>query len=190
MTDWKGLHKQFPCNAVTNDGLANARVERVCREIKSGSSVLDVGCNDGSFGAKIINEKGCRVVGIDISEKVRKHAIEKGIKFIQGDICNTDIEGEQFDFVNASETLEHIDELDKALARIKQAMKPDGVFCGTVPHPDIEDMSQETYHVRAFTAESLVEVLSSYWKSVDIETVPGLGKWVGKGQHLFFRAHN
>jgi len=46
--------------------------------IDNNSTVLDLGCGDGSLGEKLIKEKKCKVVGIDISQAAAECAKKKG----------------------------------------------------------------------------------------------------------------
>lgn len=47
--------------------------------INKGAKVLDVGCGDGVLGEKLIKEKKCRVVGIDLDETGVLEAIRRGL---------------------------------------------------------------------------------------------------------------
>ena len=51
-----------------------------------GSRVLDLGCGDGSLGARLIAEKGCVVHGIDSDEAGVERARAKGVEARTGDV--------------------------------------------------------------------------------------------------------
>ena len=53
--------------------------------IDSGSSVLDLGCGDGTLMKMLVN-KGIRARGIDINQDNIVKCLEKGLSVIQGDI--------------------------------------------------------------------------------------------------------
>ena len=136
-------HKKFPRNFVCQDGLCNARIIKILKEISYKSKVLDAGCNDGQLGAVLINKLKCEVYGVDVSNLVKEEAVKNGVKFYNSTIEKMPFEKNLFGVVITAETLEHIFDLDVALKEIKRVLKPDGILVGTVPHPDVEDMDDE-----------------------------------------------
>ena len=77
--------------------------------VASKSSVLDLGCGDGSLGAELIKRKNCKVVGIDISKTAVKYAKMKGIDAQVGNIEEPlDFDDNSFDYVILCDVLEHL----------------------------------------------------------------------------------
>lgn len=98
-----------------------------------GKRVLDVGSGGGILSESLARE-GAVVTGVDPSEKslavARDHAAQGGlsIEYIRGtaeDLTGTGIEG-TFDLVFAVDVLEHVDDLDRALAAIATVLAPGG----------------------------------------------------------------
>lgn len=50
------------------------------------SKILDLGCGEGSLGERLIENKNCRVSGIEISPNGVAQSLRKGIKAEKGDI--------------------------------------------------------------------------------------------------------
>ena len=77
--------------------------------LKSGASVLDVGCGDG-VKSKYLLDKGLKVVGIDFSEKMVEIARREvpGATFQVADIKNLSGLKEDFDGILAQAVLLHI----------------------------------------------------------------------------------
>lgn len=101
--------------------------------------VLDIGFGDG-YLLEILS-RNFEIYGLDISQaNVKKTLTEltsKNIKAVLkvGNISKIPFEDNFFDFVVASEVLEHVDEetLKNGLKGIRRVLKPGGFFVGTVP---------------------------------------------------------
>ncbi len=63
--------------------------ENVVGLVKEGSTVLDIGCGTGQLCAALAEEKGCRVVGLDLSLRMLKFARKThsnpALTFLHGD---------------------------------------------------------------------------------------------------------
>ena len=180
-------HRDFPVKQLFSNTLALPRLMKLYTEIPANSKVLDVGCNSGEFGGFVAYAKKCDVTGIDVSKEVVGKVSEQGINFINCPIEDNPFKDEQFNVVVASETLEHLFDIKKALKEIHRVLILGGLFIGTVPHPDISP-EDEPWHCNKFTAESLKNLLLEFFVNVSIDTIPGIEGFLGKGQHLFFRA--
>ncbi len=82
------------------------RLAELC-QINRESRVLVVGCGTGGNSCYLANRYGCRVVGIDVAEKMIKHAQERAktlqlsdrVKFQVGDAYNLEFSEKSFDVV-------------------------------------------------------------------------------------------
>jgi 2-polyprenyl-3-methyl-5-hydroxy-6-metoxy-1,4-benzoquinol methylase len=76
--------------------------------VPKGSTVLDIGCIDGTISNMLI-QKGIatHVTGIDIEDKFYEQKYEN-FNFIKGDVCNMDLEGLQVDVILFLNILHHI----------------------------------------------------------------------------------
>lgn len=116
--------------------------------LKKGDSrrVLEVGCSIGAF-ARILKERGFKVIATDISSFIIKRAkrLQKGVDF-----RTLNIEKEisilgAFDYVFAFEALEHLENPEKALLNIKKKLKKGGIFIFSTPFPSKASLSDPTH---------------------------------------------
>lgn len=77
--------------------------------IEIGSSVLDVGCGDGSLLKFLVEKRNCKPYGIDISKMAIKLTKAKGVPCKLLDLSKPDSNiSKSFDYIILSEVLEHI----------------------------------------------------------------------------------
>lgn len=99
--------------------------------------ILDVGCGTGNFSVKLA-EIGCKVVGIDLSEKMLNIARAKikedlDLEFHQMDVCKLDFSDEEFDGVFSMAAFEFIGEPQKAYKEMYRVLKKNGnLLIGTI----------------------------------------------------------
>ena len=87
--------------------------------VAPGSTVLDAGCGDGFLGERLIKEKQCTVTGMDLSQVALERAKQRGLTVVQGSLDQPlqFAEG-AFEYVIASESLEHIIHSEEALKEL------------------------------------------------------------------------
>lgn len=87
-----------------------------------GESVLDVGCGRGFLVHKIAKKYDINVVGIDMS--IPAHLVNtKTISFLSGDIEKLPFIDNFFDTVVCSHTLEHVQNIDLAIAELRRVAR-------------------------------------------------------------------
>ena len=116
-----------------DDGRANSRVreimDMIAREGVPVSSILDVGCGEGSITTavgKALNLRASRIHGCD----VREPASTNGFTFqhITDNHYRIPYEDEQFPCVLALMSLHHIDHVEDTLTEIRRILRPGGVL--------------------------------------------------------------
>lgn len=58
-----------------NEDNDNVNVAILARQVNAESTVLDIGCGEGKFGAMLLNKK-CQLYGIDIDSEACRNASE------------------------------------------------------------------------------------------------------------------
>lgn len=105
---------------------SRVRIDRAVDLIGVEKLVLDVGCWGGSI-SKLIQDRNNKVIAVDISPKSVEKAVAKGI---DARTCNI-TEGlpfpnESFDVVYMGDILEHLFDVEKALAEAHRVLKRGG----------------------------------------------------------------
>lgn len=109
---------------------------------EKGTRVLDAGCGTGNFSFKLA-QKGCKVIGVDISRPMLEKAREKleklsenlDVEFKRADVLNLDFPEAYFDHVFSMATIEFIsdDKKPKFIRELLRVVKPGGkVLVGTI----------------------------------------------------------
>lgn len=92
--------------------------------IKPGSKVLDLGCGDGYLAELIEKKKSCDVTCLDISEVALKKAKARNLKVILSSLEDPlPFNDNSFDYVIATEALEHISAAEKVLSEMARISK-------------------------------------------------------------------
>lgn len=151
--------------------------------IGRGKRVLDLGCRDGMLTAYYT--KGNRVVGADIDRK----ALDLARKKLEIETCWVDLNVEwpfapqSFDVIVSCELIEHLFFLDPFLQRVKETLKPGGLFIGSVPNAFRmrnrwkflfgNEYEKDPTHVRQFSYESLLRTLQTRFLRPEIIPLQG-----------------
>ena len=96
-----------------------------------GNRLLDIGCADGTTTKQIKKILPLTTItGIDLYKKAIDHAKRKAgkIRFIHGDVHKLPFDDNSFEIVTAIETIEHLDNPNRALTEIYRVLKPNGCF--------------------------------------------------------------
>lgn len=101
---------------------------------QAGEDILDVGCGTGIY-SHLLAEKGAKVTGIDLSEKMLAQAKAKGSgpKFLYMDVTKLDFPDASFDKVLSMAAFEFIPDVEKAYREIMRILRPGGIaVIGTI----------------------------------------------------------
>ncbi|HOW26902.1 MAG TPA: glycosyltransferase [Elusimicrobiota bacterium] len=98
---------------------------------RPGMKIVDFGA-----GSCCWNTESLPVYGIDLNENLLAHGKERGrlAGYHVGDIVQSDLPAQSSDIVVAAEVLEHIVDVDAAVAQAHRLLKDGGVFIVSVPH--------------------------------------------------------
>lgn len=99
--------------------------------------VLSVGCGDGLEVEAL--QQVCEVVkGVDISSDKVKIAQDRGLDVVEGIMEELPFKDKEFDVVYCSHTLEHSNDLDKALQEIQRVGRRAIIFVPLEEHTENE----------------------------------------------------
>jgi methionine biosynthesis protein MetW len=105
--------------------------------IERGSRVLDVGCATGYFARRLVEEKGCRVVGVEgdtqAAEEARSHCERVHVGNLEDGAFLGKIE-DRVDVVFFGDVIEHLAEPSPLLNRAHSWLKAGGRVICSVPN--------------------------------------------------------
>ena len=143
--------------------------------------ILDLGCGNGEGTYFLSQNEGMMSIGIDISSEVLRIAHQEYslIPFFQMDVCSLAFNNHTFDGVVSVEVIEHVLNPMAYLMESYRVLKPGGVFMLTTPNrlrtrPPTGTGSSWPAHVREYTPNELLEMLSRLYSSIDLwgQSVP------------------
>lgn len=103
--------------------------------VPENAHVLDVGCSSGNFGHVLMEEKNCKVTGIDINEEDLKLAEKRLDEAYKINIESDDISQlGKFDVVLMADVIEHLVDPLSALKKIRKVIKNNGKLIFSVPN--------------------------------------------------------
>ena len=137
----------------------DALFKKIVKKVGYGR-VLEVGCATGYLLSKI-NLQPELLYGLDITPRGVQIANNwiKGANFCLADARNIPYKSNTFDYLICTEVLEHIEGAD-AVRECYRVLKPKGVAFITVPNgKGVAGMGYFLAHIRAFTLESITNLL-------------------------------
>lgn len=156
-----------------------------------GKTVLDVACGTG-YGSAMLKQQGAALVqGVDVdaAQVAEAQSLQaEGLEFSVGDIAELDT-GHQYDLITSFETIEHIQDYNKALRSLFSVLKPGGLLIISTPNrlvtspwlTSLDGKPKNPFHVREFTVPELVNSL----REIGFEVAPS--DLYGQRQQKFFK---
>jgi SAM-dependent methyltransferase len=156
---------------------ATDRLYRLCH-LEEAQEVLEVGCGIGVGPAYIVEQFGCRVVAVDISEKMlswaRQRARREGtvdrITFRRADIRELPFDDDRFDAVIVESVLAFIEDKEATIQELVRVTRPGG-YVGLnesywTREPPAEILSQSIYIGSAIISEAEWRAI---WETTPLE---------------------
>lgn len=179
------IWKHFQNHAVESFEGAVPRLNYLLKQIGSLSkrakpAVLNIGVGSGYFERQAMSY-GWLIHALDPDGDAVTRLTSEGVTARQGRIENLPFESATFDFVVASEVLEHLTVEQRAagIKEIARVLKPGGWFLGTVPYeedlaagqvvcPDCGLVFHRWGHFMSFSREDMTRELSPFFKSIRV----------------------
>lgn len=137
-TIWRHFQNAAPESFAASHPRLEFLIGQIARRAeRRAAQVLNIGIGDGHFERKAA-ARGWDVHSLDPDEEAVQRLAAEGIAAQTGFIEKLPFADESFEFVVASEVLEHLTGQQRAagLAEIARVLKPGGWFLGTVPHAE------------------------------------------------------
>ncbi|HEX4308049.1 MAG TPA: methyltransferase domain-containing protein [Solirubrobacterales bacterium] len=138
-------------------------------QVVAGKEVLDASCGIG-YGLEILSRaRASAVTGVDVSAEAIAAATERfgeyAAALVEADLRELPFEDDSFDVVVSFETIEHVEEPEKALAELCRVLRPDGVLVISSPNPDAY-VGDNEHHVHEFRPAELRETVGGLLKNI------------------------
>ena len=140
--------------------------------IEDAQEVLDVGCGIGVGPTYIAKRHSCRVVGVDISEKMikwsrrraREERVEDKVEFRIANVLELPFEADRFDVVLCESVLNFVEDRQQAIRECVRVTKPGG-YVGLNETYWIEEPSPEiAARTRAFIGTDIP--IAATWQAL------------------------
>jgi SAM-dependent methyltransferase len=143
------------------------------------AAVLEVGCGDGAFAARLAASVRGETIAVDLTERAVELARRRGVTATQADVQELPFEDGRFDCVVAKWMLYHVPDLDRGIAELARVLRPGGRLVATTlsedTSPDLwELLGDKPGSAVSFSRENGEEMLRRRFARVerrDIENV-------------------
>jgi len=164
------IHRWYQCKRLMEP--AQTQLYETIASQVSGLNVCDVGSGAG-LGSLILAQEAQAVVGIEVVKDgvtfAEKCFPVKNLVFVLSSIIGWD-PPIPFDAVVAIELIEHIADYHGALTSMAAILTDDGVLYISTPNRNtptsLPDKPRNAHHVREWTAQEFLEILSLYFSDV------------------------
>jgi SAM-dependent methyltransferase len=137
-------------------------------QIADGEDVLDAGCGTG-YGMAMLAAAGAdSVSGVDIDPEAVAGARSRcgdSVEVREADIRSLPFEAGSFDLVVCWETIEHVEEGERAIAEFHRVLRPGGVLLISSPNPAVYPPGNE-HHVHEYPPRELAALVGERFANV------------------------
>jgi SAM-dependent methyltransferase len=162
------------------------RLETV-RQHKESGAILDLGCSSGGF-LGFFRGESWKLYGIEMSADCAKRAEARtGADVFVGDILDAPFASESFDVITCFDVLEHLYEPLQVMTKVREWLKPGGIFYVQVPNIDSAEarvfgtywqgleLPRHLFHYSPTSLRSLAKISGLQEVSVTTERNPAVG---------------
>jgi SAM-dependent methyltransferase len=137
-----------------------------------GADVLDAACGAG-YGSAHLARAARRVVGVDVDPEVIAHARNRypldTLAFRVGDVQGLGDADGTYDIVCSFETIEHVDDPERALAELARVLRPRGRLIISTPNAEETTHSPANpYHRIEWSASDFDALLKRFFSEVEL----------------------
>lgn len=104
--------------------------------IKENSTVLDIGCSNGTFGYELITRKNCVVDGIEIDkdDAIEASKILRKVHNLNIEIDSLNEVNEKYDYIFMGDVVEHFARPIETLKKVKSLLHGNGSLVFSIPN--------------------------------------------------------
>lgn len=141
------------------------------QDFVKGKTVIDIGCGTG-YGSKILAEQAKLVHGIDYHPEAitycKTHYNAPNIHFFQQDA--TKLNGDQeFDVAVCFQAIEHFEQIDDFLQRVKRLVKINGKILISTPNvKNSKKLRENPFHVNEMNYTQFNNILQKHFESFEL----------------------
>lgn len=142
-----------------------------------GGMIIDLGCLDSQIWDLIKDKWDTMYYGLDVAEDAIK---EMNVKhgwtkagFIVGDLYDTGVKSNSFDYAVLGEVLEHLEKPEEAVKEAFRILKPEGILAVSVPHEEENEIGavDGERHVWSFSRKDITDLLKPHCDRIDYEII-------------------
>lgn len=115
------------------ENIFQKRVNIITQHIKPPGKVLEIGSSTGIL-LKSLRDNGWRVTGVEPSKLAAQISVDRGIKTLIGNFEDLNFKSQKFDLVIMNHVLEHLDDPELVVEKIKSVLKSKGWLYIDVPN--------------------------------------------------------
>jgi len=123
---------------------------------KGVTTVLEVGCGTGAFGALVKQERGCRYYGVELAEKAAMYARDRLDNVVVANIESQMLpfERRSFDCLVCNDVLEHLVDPWASLQKLMEFVRPGGYVVVFMPNVRISEVVKDLVFRRRWEYQS------------------------------------
>ncbi|MDA9597355.1 bifunctional glycosyltransferase/class I SAM-dependent methyltransferase [Candidatus Pelagibacter sp.] len=175
-------------NYLLKDNFLSPHSEAI-NQIKNKSKVLDIGCNDGGLGNKLMSQKECEVIGLEVSKNQLTHNLNE---FYMCDLDKglPDINYDSINYITMLDVIEHLKNPEEFMDQLYSKVSNNDKIEILISTPNISFIVirlmlffgffnygkrgiLDKTHTRLFTFSSFSKlILGANFKIVDVKGMP------------------
>ena len=157
-------------------------------DISSKSTVLELGCGLGLLGNAIKKRVGpdLKYIGFDLVYNSAKESKDKVSLSVQTDITRLPLPSESYDSVVATDTLEHVPNVEMAISEIARVLRPGGKGFIVIADPSEGRFNYVHDHINRNNEKSNVTYWESLFNNRGLKVLPDSEKYRGKDWRKIF----
>ncbi|PFA67690.1 SAM-dependent methyltransferase [Bacillus sp. AFS015802] len=135
---FEGYMKLRDSGKTYNDFLEQPAMKGELPDLK-GKRVMDLGCGTGGLSKHCIELGAASVLGVDISEKMIKRALQENhdgrIQYICSPVEDLSVSKESFDLIVSSLALHYVEDYESLIEKLHSLLAPGGMLIYSIEHP-------------------------------------------------------